>query len=359
MRVSIDATGAFAGGINRVLVQLSTTLVRPAYAVTVRNIPYTASAALKSSGVEVAGTQPRSRAATVARALVPRLAHCDALIRIAPSLASHPRAGCTVTIVHDLAFAHDWSAQLGAIQRRYRRRALKFCVRNSDLLLCVSEATRQELHALYPAANTRTATVLPSVSHVITPPTPALPRMAADRRGLELVMFGHGPNKGLHLALEALQLDQNVGLTVFARRTQLAAYGVAAEAAQAEAAGQLSVVEDASDEEIARRVVGADVFVMPSRYEGFGLPAAEAMWLGVPTVISPLPTLREATRGGAVEMESLSAAALLSAVNVARSRPTSAWADARETIRTWTWADYTESIIAEVEDLRARRSRRR
>jgi hypothetical protein len=83
------------------------------------------------------------------------------------------------------------------------------------------------------------------------------------------------------------------------------------------------------------------------------------MWLGVPTVISPLPTLREATRGGAVEMESLSAAALLSAVHVARSRPTSAWADARETIRTWTWADYTESIIAEVEDLRARRSRRR
>jgi glycosyltransferase involved in cell wall biosynthesis len=38
---------------------------------------------------------------------------------------------------------------------------------------------------------------------------------------------------------------------------------------------------------------GAAVAVMPSLYEGFGLPALEALELGVPLVASDLPVLRE------------------------------------------------------------------
>ena len=38
---------------------------------------------------------------------------------------------------------------------------------------------------------------------------------------------------------------------------------------------------------------GARALVLPSHYEGFGLPALEAMACGTPTIVSDIPALRE------------------------------------------------------------------
>jgi glycosyltransferase involved in cell wall biosynthesis len=40
---------------------------------------------------------------------------------------------------------------------------------------------------------------------------------------------------------------------------------------------------------------GATALVLPSLYEGFGLPAVEAMQLGTPVICSDIPVLREVT----------------------------------------------------------------
>ncbi|MFA6160109.1 MAG: glycosyltransferase family 1 protein [Parcubacteria group bacterium] len=47
------------------------------------------------------------------------------------------------------------------------------------------------------------------------------------------------------------------------------------------------------EEDKAGILKGADVFVFPSFYEGFGLPILEAMSLGVPTIVSDIPPHRE------------------------------------------------------------------
>ena len=55
-----------------------------------------------------------------------------------------------------------------------------------------------------------------------------------------------------------------------------------------------------SDEELPLLFKCADVFVFPSLYEGFGLPALEAMSLGVPTIVSNASSLPEVVSDGAI-----------------------------------------------------------
>ena len=57
------------------------------------------------------------------------------------------------------------------------------------------------------------------------------------------------------------------------------------------------------DEEIPYLLNGAEVFVYPSFYEGFGLPVLEAMACGVPVVTSPVSSLPE-VGGNAVKYAS-------------------------------------------------------
>ena len=81
----------------------------------------------------------------------------------------------------------------------------------------------------------------------------------------------------------------------------------------------------------------ANLVVFPSDFEGFGLPAIEAMRLGKPVVISPEPALVEVTGGHAVVTAGPDAGALARAVVDARSRSTRQLAAARAHTDRYTW----------------------
>ncbi|HEX4044019.1 MAG TPA: glycosyltransferase family 1 protein [Xanthobacteraceae bacterium] len=61
--------------------------------------------------------------------------------------------------------------------------------------------------------------------------------------------------------------------------------------------GIVSKFDFLPDRDVARLTVGANAALLPSLAEGYGLAVAEALALGVPTLCSDLPALREVGRG--------------------------------------------------------------
>jgi alpha-1,3-rhamnosyl/mannosyltransferase len=69
-----------------------------------------------------------------------------------------------------------------------------------------------------------------------------------------------------------------------------------------------------NDEDLAALYSGADAFVFPSLYEGFGLPILEAMGCGCPVVCSNRGSLPEIAGKSAILVDPLDVAAISGAI---------------------------------------------
>ncbi|WP_156391681.1 MULTISPECIES: glycosyltransferase [unclassified Nocardioides] len=91
---------------------------------------------------------------------------------------------------------------------------------------------------------------------------------------------------------------------------------------------------------------GAGLVLFPSDFEGFGLPAAEALRLGIPAVISPDPALAEVTGGHAVTARSTTAADLADAIRAALDLTPRQLAAGQAFAETFSWRRTAEVIRA-------------
>lgn len=97
----------------------------------------------------------------------------------------------------------------------------------------------------------------------------------------------------------------------------------------------MELVSDVGDAELVSIYQGASALVLPSLYEGFGLPAVEAMQLGVPVICSDIPVLREVTGGRATYVDATDVDLLVDALRAAPR------ACAAEGAATWASTTYT------------------
>jgi glycosyltransferase involved in cell wall biosynthesis len=70
------------------------------------------------------------------------------------------------------------------------------------------------------------------------------------------------------------------------------------------------------DSEILSLYEGADIFVYPSLYEGFGLPVLEAMACGCPVIVSNISSLREVVGEAGVLVDPYDVEALAHAMTI-------------------------------------------
>jgi glycosyltransferase involved in cell wall biosynthesis len=238
---------------------------------------------LVPEGVEPLALPARSQELRMAWTL-PRL-----LRRVRPQLAHFQHAlplgyrGKSVVTLHDLHFERDASVMKLADRITFRL-VVRHAAKHADHVLAVSQRTKDdavELYGLDPAKVTVTPHgvdpafspggsprgYLLFVGAIQTRKNPLAAVDAADAAGLPLVVAG--PEKEPQLA-RALR-DRGADVRGFVPQDELA--------------------------ELYR---GAEALVLPSRYEGFGVPVLEAMASGTPVVLSADPALREVAGDAAV-----------------------------------------------------------
>ena len=174
-------------------------------------------------------------------------------------------------------------------------------VHRADHIICISHATKSDLIRMYPDIEAPISVVHLAVDPAFTPDSPALTdlpenyilfvghrgqykdaqvlfsafsEIAPDFSDLHLVCIGGGP-----FNRDELALFEQLGITHRVKQDVL------------------------SDQRMSSAYANSQAFVFPSRYEGFGLPALEAMASGTPTILANTTSLPEVGGDGAMYFE--------------------------------------------------------
>jgi len=205
------------------------------------------------------------------------------LRRLRPELAHFQHAlplgaGCpTVVTIHDLHFERDPSV-MGRLDRLTFKTMVPRSVRKADHVLAVSERTKRDAVELYGVSPDKVTVTPHGVDPAFTP---------GDGTHDDYLLFV-GAVQARKDPLAALDVADRIGLPLVvagpAKETELA---LELRARGADVRGWVDKRELA---ELYRR---AAALVLPSRYEGFGIPVLEAMASGTPVVLSGDEALRE------------------------------------------------------------------
>jgi len=232
-----------------------------------------------------------------------------------------PRYGSfrRVITVHDLTFLY-YPQFLTAESARYYGQ-IDRAVRQADHILADSHATRRDLMERLGVPPEKVTVVHLAADPRCRPLAPARVRAVADRYGLPepfLLFVGTlEPRKNVPTLLEAIHRLRRAGLEVplvlVGRRgwlydevfARLQALGLE---------GQVRFLEGVTDEELVGLYNAARCLVLPSFYEGFGLPALEAMACGTPVIVSDRASLPEVVGEAGLLVDPTSPEALAEAI---------------------------------------------
>jgi glycosyltransferase involved in cell wall biosynthesis len=196
-----------------------------------------------------------------------------------------PRCRLVALVHHPLALETGLSADESAVLRVGERTALA-CARH---VITTSPSTAHLLVADYAVAPQRLSIVPPGTDRIAT--KPRAPGPVVDLLAVGSVV----PRKGYDILVAALgkipDLAWRLVIAGDRERSSETAQRLDAETARLGLAGRVTFAGAVAPQRLMQLYAAADLFVLPSRFEGYGMAYAEAIAHGVPVV---------GTRAGAI-----------------------------------------------------------
>lgn len=190
-----------------------------------------------------------------------------------------------VVTIHDLIHLRHPSA----VARMYARQMLGRAVRKSRRVLAVSEAVKRDIVSTFGCDE----------EHVVVTPNGVGAPFVAEGRAAEGRYFLYAGNDKAHKNVDLL-VDAFSRVACRITGTSLVLTGAPFERFRDR--DGVIVRGFVGDDELAALYRGACALVMPSREEGFGLPALEAMACGCAVITSTAPALVEITGHAALHV---------------------------------------------------------
>jgi len=194
----------------------------------------------------------------------------------------------SVVTVHDVGHRHEPRAYSRAA-RWYLEATTRYAARRANRLIAVSQSTADDLNRFYGVPGGRIAVVHSGIDARMRPQDPS--RVAEVLQRLEvggayfLYVGRNHPRKNLTMLRRAFDEARRRGL-----EADLVLVGPDHDIASAGAATVLPYVRT---DELPALYAGAIALTLPSRFEGFGFPALEAMACGTAVIASTAGALPE------------------------------------------------------------------
>ena len=195
-------------------------------------------------------------------------------------------------IMHDLAFLDVKETTKGTPDRLIKRTLLKRCMKRAKEISCVSAFTKERCKHYYGKLAAKCFVNYNGISQSVASYARS---HAVPEKADEIVYVGNvKPHKGLKTLLAAFsRLEGETKLKIIGEKEHFLTGLDLDESAyrNVEFTGRLS------DEELLPAIARAKYLVLPSVYEGFGLPPLEALVLGTQPIVSEIPVFREVYEG--------------------------------------------------------------
>jgi glycosyltransferase involved in cell wall biosynthesis len=254
------------------------------------------------------------------------LLHCPLNVR--PVVSACP----VVLTIHDLTFL-KYPDRLSRVRQRYLAALTRYSARRARRILADSAATRDDVIAAFGIAPDAVDVVYPAYDADFRP----YDATDADRATLNAFRARRQLPERMILYLATLEPRKNVDRLVHAY-ARLVERGLphTLVLAGGKGWGYERIFQAIEQHGLRDRVLlpgyvpreeqpywygAADLFVYPSQYEGFGLPALEAMACGVPVVTSDVSSLPEVVGNAGMTVNVDDVAALADAMHAVLSDP--------------------------------------
>jgi glycosyltransferase involved in cell wall biosynthesis len=210
-----------------------------------------------------------------------------------------------ITTIHDFAvfkYPETFAKRGGHDIVENQKRKLHFVKHYSDLIIAVSETTKKDAIEILKIPEKKIKVIYEAADQIYY--RREAQQIAAVRQkykieGDYLLCVGtREPRKNLDRVVmafaEIAAANKDLNLVIAGK------YGWGKDVASDKVGNRVKLLGYVEKEDLARLYSGAQAFIFPSLYEGFGLPILEAMNCGAPVITSNLGSMKEIAGGAAL-----------------------------------------------------------